>query len=67
MMSCSSIYHISLHSKHNNHLYTWLIDTGASISAIKYKHIAELNAPIQKGKLVVNGIGGKIEAIGFVS
>lgn len=66
IMSCNSIYHISLNSKHNSLTYTWLIDTGASISAVKYKHICELNVPIQKRKLVVKGIGGKIEAIGIV-
>jgi hypothetical protein len=49
-----------------NHDYLWLIDTGASISALKYKHIAALNIPFHKQKCTVNGIGGTIEAIGYI-
>lgn len=49
-----------------NEPYSWLIDTGASISAVKYKHVLELNIPIHKKAFSVNGIGGSIRAIGSV-
>lgn len=47
----------------NQQEYLWLIDTGASISAIQQKYVAKLNIPFYKGKCTVNGIGGSIEAI----
>lgn len=50
----------------NQQEYLWLIDTGASISAIQQKYVAKLNIPFYKGKCTVNGIGGSIEAIGYV-
>lgn len=46
--------------------YSFLIDTGASICAIKYKHVIGLNIPLHKEIIKINGIGGSIEAIGYV-
>lgn len=46
--------------------YLFLIDTGATISAIKYKHVIELNIPIHKESIKISGIGGTVEAIGYV-
>lgn len=46
--------------------YSFLIDTGASISAIKHKHVLSCNVPIHKETLTINGIGGTLEAIGYV-
>lgn len=65
-MSCNSICHINLNITKNGYPHSWLIDTGASISAIKHVHVLKQNIPIQKGKTVVNGIGGKVQAIGYV-
>lgn len=49
-----------------NKLHSWLLDTGASISAVKYKHILAQNIPIHKENFIVNGIGGSIQAKGSV-
>ncbi|KAH9643789.1 hypothetical protein HF086_002287 [Spodoptera exigua] len=43
-----------------------LIDTGATISALKYEYVLEQNIPVQKEDIVINGIGGKVHAIGYV-
>ena len=45
--------------------YSWLIDTGASISAIKQEYIIKHNIPIHKWTTTINGIGGKVRAIGY--
>lgn len=49
-----------------NYSQSFLIDTGASISAIEYKQVSQFNIPIHKEQLTINGIGGSIEAIGYV-
>lgn len=59
----NSICSISL--SWQNQPYTWLIDTGASISAIKSKHISG-NIPVRAEDFSVSGIGGSIRAIGSV-
>lgn len=46
--------------------FHWLIDRGASISAIKYKYILDFNIPIYRENITINGIGGKVQAIGYV-
>lgn len=45
--------------------YSWLIDTGATISALKYKYALDHNLPIYKDNIIINGIGGKIQPIGY--
>lgn len=49
----------------NNYYLDLLVDTGASISVIKYKHVREQNIPIHKENILVNGIGGEIRSIGY--
>lgn len=49
----------------NNVIHSWLLDTGATISALKYKHALEHNLPIHNEKIIINGIGGKVHAIGY--
>lgn len=46
--------------------YSFLVDTGASISAIKLKHVSKLNMQLHKDNLKINGIGGSVNAIGYV-
>lgn len=50
----------------NNCTLNWLIDTGASISAIEYKYIDVYKIPFHKEKTLIRGIGGSTEAIGYV-
>lgn len=44
----------------------WLIDTGASLSAVKYETICELNIPITKDRIRIKGIGGSLVTEGFI-
>lgn len=46
---------------------SWLIDTGATLSAVKYKYIRQQNIKIIHDRTNINGIGGSIEAIGYVN
>lgn len=50
----------------NDQASTWLIDTGATISAVKYDFIVNQNIPIHKKKTIINGIGGSVQSIGYV-
>lgn len=50
----------------NSCSYRWLLDTGASISAIKYKHLVEQNIPFHNKNTEINGLGGKVQSIGYV-
>lgn len=43
-----------------------LIDSGASLSALKYETIRNMNLPIQHEYLTINGIGGEVQADGYV-
>lgn len=65
ILSCNSVGYVNLKSR-DNYSYNLLVDTGASISAIKHKHVQEQNIPIHIEKSFVNGIGGKVQAIGYV-
>lgn len=65
IFASSNSYSINLYGQ-NNYSYSLLIDTGASISAIKYKHVLEQNIPIHKQNISVIGIGGKVQSIGYV-
>lgn len=64
ILATDSNFYINL--AFNNKIYSWLVDTGATISALKYKYILEHTIPIQKEDIVINGIGGKVHAIGYV-
>lgn len=50
----------------NNYFHDWLVDTGASISAIKYECIERLRIPFHKNEISVVGIGGDIVSVGHV-
>jgi hypothetical protein len=65
ILSCNSVGYVNIKSD-NHYSYSLLIDTGASISVVKYKHILEQNIPIHIEKTCVNGIGGKVQSIGYV-
>lgn len=64
IFTCDNTCSINLHVDDKEH--SWLVDTGASISALKLSVALELRVPIHKSSLVINGIGGKLNAIGFV-
>lgn len=52
--------------KYQNKRHYFLVDSGASLSACTYKHVHECNIPIHKGNVTINGLGGKVQAIGYV-
>lgn len=64
IFSCSNSLFASLKIFQND--FIWLVDTGASISAIKYKQLLELGIPYHKETSIIRGIGGNVEAIGYV-
>lgn len=65
ILSCSNSCYVTINTV-NNYSYNLLLDTGASISAIQYKHIIDQNIPFHKSNLVVSGLGGNLIAIGYV-
>lgn len=46
--------------------YRWLVDTGASMSVVKYDTVVHWNIPIHPENISINGIGGKIVTEGYV-
>lgn len=44
----------------------FLVDSGASLSACKYKHAQKFNIPIHTEDITIHGLGGKVQAIGYV-
>lgn len=46
--------------------YRWLVDTGASLSVMKYETFEQLGIPIKSDRLPINGIGGQVHAEGYV-
>lgn len=66
ILACNNVCFVKIPIFHNLDYY-WLIDTGATISAIKYAHVAEQNIPIHVGNTMINGIGGKVRAMGYVN
>lgn len=58
---------ISVKLNLNHQTLLFLVDTGASISAIEHKHIISHNIPIYKEQITIKGIGGIIKAIGYVN
>lgn len=49
-----------------NETYSFLVDTGASLSAITHKHISHLNIPFHEESATINGLGGTVQTIGYV-
>lgn len=46
--------------------YRWLVDTGASLSAVKLEAIQSWNLPIHPEHITVKGLCGRLETEGFV-
>lgn len=46
--------------------YSWLVDSGATICAVRHSHIQQFNLPIVEENISINGIGGSVLAIGYV-
>lgn len=46
--------------------FNWLIDTGASLSVIKYESLLQLNKPYHKERIDIKGIGGNITSEGYI-
>lgn len=66
ILTCNSINWVNFVI--NNKTFEWLLDTGASLSAVK-KSFFETNSfyyKIIKDELLINGVGGKLRAIGYV-
>jgi hypothetical protein len=51
----------------NNNLCKWLVDTGATISAMKYEYAKKLNLRIVYDSMSIKGIGGRIKSIGYTT
>lgn len=50
----------------NSNNYFWLLDTGASLSVIKFEALP-ISIPIHFEEVVVNGVGGQIISKGYVN
>lgn len=50
----------------NHDSCSWLVDTGASLSAIRYEKLIQLNIPFQLGSIKINGVCGELYSEGFV-
>lgn len=50
----------------HNKKHSFLVDSGASLSAIKYKHVLEYQIPIHKESVKIKGLGGEVEAKGYI-
>lgn len=46
--------------------HSWLLDTGATLSAIELKHLASKNIPFHKERVRINGIGGAVYTEGYL-
>lgn len=46
--------------------YSWLVDTGATLSVVKYDELVRRRVPYQIERVRINGIGGEIYSEGFV-
>lgn len=67
ILSSDSNCYIYLHSpSYRNKKHYFLVDSGASLSACTYKHALECNIPIHKESVTINGLGGKVQAIGYL-
>lgn len=61
ILACNSSYSVQLQI--NDSPYLWLVDTGATISAIKFRYIVEQGIQIHNKTTTINGIGGSVQAI----
>lgn len=59
-------YNNSLELSTNNSKYRWLVDTGATLSAVKFETVQHLNLPIHKERINIKGIGGRLNTEGYV-
>lgn len=67
ILSSDSNCYIYLHSpSYRNKKHYFLVDSGASLSACTYKHALKCNIPIHKESITINGLGGKVQAIGYL-
>lgn len=65
ILACDSINWVNF--KINNLELELLVDTGASLSAIKYELLLSLtNVTLHKSELSINGVGGSLKSEGFV-
>lgn len=46
--------------------YSLLIDSGASLSVLKYETVKQWNIPMHTECISINGIGGKVQTVGYV-
>lgn len=46
--------------------YSFLVDSGASMSALKHETVLRWNLPVHTERISINGIGGKVQSIGYV-
>lgn len=46
--------------------YSWLIDTGASLSVVKHEILERRNIPFHKNQILIKGIGGDVYSEGFI-
>lgn len=46
--------------------HSWLLDTGATLSAVKLEHLVSKNIPFHIERVPINGIGGTVYTEGFV-
>lgn len=49
-----------------NKTYSFLVDSGAPLSAVTYKHAIEFSIPLHKENVIINGLGGQVQTIGYV-
>lgn len=62
----ASKYSNSLELAVGNSTFRWLVDTGASVSAVKYETVLQLNIPIHRQISSISGIGGNLYTEGIV-
>lgn len=46
--------------------YSFLVDSGASMSVLKYETVKRWNVPMHHECIHIKGIGGKVQSIGYV-
>lgn len=63
-MTCNSLNKVSFNIDEYSH--DWLIDTGASISAIKLDCLERLQIPFHRESMCIKGIGGNVNSEGEV-
>lgn len=59
-------YNSSIELSVHGSKYGFLIDSGASLSAVQYDTVLQWNIPVHDHCININGIGGKVQTIGYV-